>query len=491
MLGMFGGAMGQYSVPEEIRKLKPKGTMVKKISGHYYVYEFSNYVDESGKRHTKMGKMIGKIKEGIGFIPKGTGIRESEISTVDYGEYAITMQNTKHVLHRLMDCFNAEDATTIYIVSLIHFLHGFTYLRDIKAYYEMSYLSVQYPSLNLSYEALGKLYDSLGRRQNSVLNFEKNLLEESSHQIAIDGHVIGSDSTENDLSEKGYKFNKLGEPQMNLLMAYDVNTCIPLMSKIYEGASSDKISIRDFLNQVELKDMLFILDRGFYSAENIKLLSNNGNQYIIPLGKNIAACKKAVSSLDMQDRFMYQKGKKASVVEYKDEKINGVRILTYRDLNISAAEQENYLRHMAKGDPAFTKEGLEQTRLLMGVSVLQTSMMDKTPYDIYVLYKKRWTIETYFNYFKNQAGYSCLHSEDYYKTQGLAFIMLVSSLIHQEMHQLSKSTGLSLQDCLLTARMVKANKRNGCWVLANCLKRQLDLFDVFNVHQVELSEEHT
>ena len=28
----------------------------------------------------------------------------------------------------------------------------------------------------------------------------------------------------NDLAEKGYKFKKLGEAQMNLLMAYDVNT---------------------------------------------------------------------------------------------------------------------------------------------------------------------------------------------------------------------------------------------------------------------------
>ena len=33
--------MGKYSVPESIRQMKPKGTMVKCISGHYYVYEYS------------------------------------------------------------------------------------------------------------------------------------------------------------------------------------------------------------------------------------------------------------------------------------------------------------------------------------------------------------------------------------------------------------------------------------------------------------------
>lgn len=32
--------MSEYSVPESIRKFKPKGTMVKRISNNYYVYEW-------------------------------------------------------------------------------------------------------------------------------------------------------------------------------------------------------------------------------------------------------------------------------------------------------------------------------------------------------------------------------------------------------------------------------------------------------------------
>ena len=105
---------------------------------------------------------------------------------------------------------------------------------------------------------------------------EEKLLKASSRQVAIDGHVIGCCSTENDLASKGYKFNKLGEAQVNLLMAYDVNTHIPLLSRIYEGGMADKISVKDLVQQIELKDMLFIVDRGFYSAENIELFSGNG-----------------------------------------------------------------------------------------------------------------------------------------------------------------------------------------------------------------------
>lgn len=224
--------MSEYSVPESIRKFKPKGTMVKRISNnYYYVYEYTMYRDDEGKRHTKMGKAIGSIKEGIGFIPNTGFSCDEEISTLDFGEYAVTMANSHNVLSLLKECFNPEDAVAIYAVALIHFIQGFTYMRDIHNYYDMSILSVKYPKLKLGYDSLSKLYDSLGRRQGNVFKFEEKLVSSCSRQIAIDGHVIACDSAENDLAEKRYKFRKLGEAQINLLMAYDVNTGIPLISK--------------------------------------------------------------------------------------------------------------------------------------------------------------------------------------------------------------------------------------------------------------------
>ena len=481
ILRYTGGHMGKYSVPESIRKMKPAGTMVKRIANNYYVYEYTMVRDEDGKRKTKMGKAIGSIKEGIGFVPNSGFACDSEISTLDFGEYAITIANTAEVLNMLKVCFNPEDAVTIYLIAMIHFIQGFTYLKDMNSYYEMSILSQKYPGMKLGYDALSKLYDALGRRQKSVLQFEENLVSSCSGQIAVDGHVIPCSSTENDLAEKGYKFRLLGEEQMNLLMAYDINTGIPLLSKIYEGASVDRISIKDFTQQVNFSNTLFIVDRGFYSEENLNMFQSNGNAYIIPLGKNLKTCKSAVHSLEMHSRFMYQKGKKAAVVEYKDEIIDGYRVITYRDLNESTAEQENYLRHMALGDKAYTKEGFEKVKYYMGVTVLQTSVEDKTAQEIYGLYKRRWSIETFYNYFKNKAGYTSIHAEDYYKTQGLAFIMLVSALIHRAMENaVFKLDGKSVRDCLLDAKMVKTIKRRGAWIVCNCTPKKCALFQALN-----------
>ena len=51
---------------------------------------------------------------------------------------------------------------------MIRFVQGFTYLKDIHKYYEMSYLSLLYPSLRLGYDALSSLYDGLRRRQAAL-----------------------------------------------------------------------------------------------------------------------------------------------------------------------------------------------------------------------------------------------------------------------------------------------------------------------------------
>jgi hypothetical protein len=68
--------------------------------------------------------------------------------------------------------------------------------------------------------------------------------------------------------------------------------------------------------------------------------------------------------------------------------------------------------------------------------------------------------------------------QDYCKAQGLAFVMLVTALVYKRVSEASgKVRGKSVDDCLLEARMVKANKVGGEWVPSNLLERQRELFD--------------
>lgn len=66
--------------------------------------------------------------------------------------------------------------------------------------------------------------------------------------------------------------------------------------------------------------------------------------------------------------------------------------------------------------------------------------------------------------------------------QGPAFVMLVSGLIHREVADAVKESGLgmSVSDVLLDARAVKSNLRVGVWTVANCKKKRHKAFEALH-----------
>ena len=225
---------GKYAVPEEIRAMKPRGTMVKKIPGGYYVYEYKSVRDEDGRRRTRMGPCVGKIDPERGFVPNSASLRSQEWRTLEFGQWAVADDLSRGTHALLREFFNAEDADRVYVVALCHFVEGLTYMKDVRGLYEMSVLSLRYPGLRLGPDAMRTLYDDLGRRDGPVMGLQRALSGRCSGTVAIDGHVVGSGSRLNDLASKGYKFLRLGEPQANLLMALDAGTGRPICSR-YSG----------------------------------------------------------------------------------------------------------------------------------------------------------------------------------------------------------------------------------------------------------------
>lgn len=478
--------MNKYQVPAEIRELKPKGTIVKKINGNkYYVYEHFNRKDKNGKWKTVTGKMIGTITLENGFIPNKNGNIGEEITTLEYGQYAIVYECSKKVLEDLKMYFSVKEAQQIYFMAIIHFVNKFTYLKDIKLHFEQCYLSINHKDIKMSYYVLSKLLDSLGRKQRRVIDFQQYLIDNSSKKIAIDGHVISCSSHENDLAEYGNKYSMLKEMQINVLVAYDVNNLKPLLSKVYEGSMSDKTSIKDLLTINDFKSVLLIVDKGFYSKENIELFSQNDNQYIIPLGQNLKEYKEAIQDMTLNGIFIYERNKKISTIEYKEIKKQDKTIYVYKDLNQNAIDRSNYVKNMDSNPKKYTKEKYDVVKDFFGVIVIQTNC-PRTAQEVFILYKKRWKIETYYNYFKNNANFNALYLSDYYMTQGLSFVMLVVGLIHKEVSDKIKKANLnkSVDDILLECKFLKINKYHDNWKITNAKKELQNVFEALNINIV-------
>ena len=276
--------MAGTRIPEEIKQYRPGPcTEIKLINGHYYVYMYQSLRLPSGKWGKKTGKSIGTIVPDTGFIPnrnyhlyKG-GESQDEITILEYGQYVLIEEVAKDILTALKKHFPADRASQIFAYACILYANGFVHLDQVQGYYEQSWLAQEYKTLpfKMGKPALDNLLDDLGRRTTRVINYENNAILDSSSAIAIDGHAIRCCSDENGLGEAGYKFRCLKEDQVNLLMGYDVNTGSPLFVRMYRSSCNDKSTIENIADLLEFSGIEFVLDRGFYSAKNLKLLSEN------------------------------------------------------------------------------------------------------------------------------------------------------------------------------------------------------------------------
>ena len=132
-----------------------------------------------------------------------------------------------------------------------------------------------------------------------------------------------------------------------------------------------------------------------------------------------------------------------SVVEYQissDE--NGTRTIYYRNLHEAEGEKANYLECIEKSVPGYTEAMLETVEKTFGVIILETTH-DGTPEEIYKYYKDRWQIEIYYDYLKHQMDFNALGVQDWAKLQGLAFMMLLATLINGSIQEKLKQSPLS------------------------------------------------
>lgn len=129
-------------------------------------------------------------------------------------------------------------------------------------------------------------------------------------ELAFDGHCICSASDDNALAEQGNKANTFKDDQINVLMAYDIDTSRHVLSRVYFGGTLDRISVKDLIERKRLHSILFIVDKCFYSKENITVFSKDDNHYIITLWDNHKASKEVTGTNEMEGLFVFERSRK-------------------------------------------------------------------------------------------------------------------------------------------------------------------------------------
>ena len=484
---------GKYSVPPEIRALKPPGIRctVKTIHNGYYVYALKRVPNPKhpGWFKYESGKEIGKI-EGGKFIPneeEHQPLGKLDITIRDYGQYAIALACSLDILDRLETVFTHTESIQIYTLGVIYFVEGFIPASYVKDIFDQSVLSLKWPTLAISENSVHTLLKQLGLHNLQTEKFQQSLVDESSGLTALDGHVILSCSNENDMADYGNKYCKYGNKQLNVMMAYDVENNAPLTCHAFDGAVPDKVAVQKWFETYHFKPgSTFIADMGFYSEDNLGLFRSNNSYFEIPVPDNTTIAKMMKLSITFIGSFQYVKTDengnmtsdtvlyrestvaeleamaqkledekaeqdyKKRLAEYEQNPDNDKkrkprmrkakqiahsaypndRVIMFRNETMHNKMAAEFLAQIGQDDN-HTEEKYRELEPTFGIIILRLNSKD-TPEQAYCIYKKRWRIETNYNHVRNDVDFNNLQLEDYYTTQGMSFLILIEDLIYRK-----------------------------------------------------------
>ena len=332
------------------------------------------------------------------------------------------------------------------------------------------------------------MLEKLGRRDVEAKAFQK-LLTAKTTEVAIDGHVIPRYSALDGMTEFGYKYKKLGCEQVNLLTAFDTVNCRPVAMKMFNGSMNDKASVKELIDDVLIEKCLYLMDRGFHCPEMKEKIAQVQGTYIMPVCSHMNSYKEAMKrGPGRLKTFLYKHRDgihmERDKVEYRvSSESSGTRVIYYRNLQQALEESSSYSARIEEKVPGYSEEGLEKAEPSFGVIVLETTHPG-TPEEIYSLYKRRWCIETYFDYLKHQMDFNALGVQDWAKLQGLAFMMMLATIIRGDCQLRLKGSDLKeiyMPEVLLRSSAVKLVKHSDKWFIENKTKKARELFEALNV----------
>ena len=473
-------------IPDTIKRHKLPGTEIRHKNGHYYVYRVEGYYDKEAKKpKSRSLGCIGQIYDDIGFVPNSKCSKAAELVTKEYGATRLVIATSEELLGVLKDCFPSE-FMRVYVLAVLKLL-GNLAAKDIDVAYGRSAISEMFPELHLSRNTVSDFLCKLSLQRKEMLKFMRKYTDCEGGSIIFDGSSFISGSRCNPFCEKGYSPGKIGKTQIRLIYAYNRTSCLPVYFRVVPGSESDKAAFEAALEEIDGKEHIIILDKGFFSEKNIRSIFQFKADFIIPLQKNTVEVepelkKFSAYELAIPNVFSYHK-RVIYFTELVSKKYNGCRVCVYYDCERRQQLMENYFRKIQDEDgnvPEAAQASIPCDTESFGVTMLLTSTKDVSPRQVYLDYKARWGIEEMFDTHKNTLGFNMKYETKYETQEGWAFIEFLALLMYHKINGLLISKDIiktyNVKDILFRAATITQSKISGAWKICNMSKPLADIF---------------
>ena len=156
--------------------------------------------------------------------------------------------------------------------------------------------------------------------KDSIVGFLNDWNAKRDHKqkiyISYDSSNKNSQAGDIDLVEFGKPKDNKGKPIFNVSLVFDKSNQIPLLYEEYPGSANDVSQFSymvDKVKEYDYKNIGFILDRGYFSEDNIQYIEENGYAFIIM----VKGRKKLVASLVEENRNTFETVRSCAIRSYR------------------------------------------------------------------------------------------------------------------------------------------------------------------------------
>jgi transposase len=510
-----------------------------KIRGDIYLYEAESYWDKEKKQARQRRKYIG---------PKNakkkskTKQRKSWLISKSFG--------TVFLLNFLSNKLGVSEILKTHFPQCHSEILGLAYFEIIEgsAFYLFPYwIDGQFlpNTKKLHSPDISGLCETIGRSQLQRYEFVQNWIEHIRpiNGIYYDITSISSYSTNIDFIEWGYNRDKEHLPQLNMGVVFCQNNTLPILYNIYPGSIVDVTTLKNCIKHFDilgLKEILLVLDRGFFSKSNILELNNEkrNTKFILPLPfrlkkvkellrkskKNIANTMNSFKYKEevlfyLRDRMEFDQksfdahvffNEKAEVDQrhnflsclldienkFKAKKFETLKkYMTFKksEIPLKYAEYFKWNKQTLKieKNPRKIREHISS----IGNFILLTNNpeMDKT--DVLDHYRRRDRVEKIFNIVKNEIDGRRLRAHGNFNNEGRLFIKFIALIIHTEiskiMHKKKLFEKYSIKEMLAELTKLKITTiEDHDPIIGELTKKQKMIFKAFGITEDQIAS-HT
>lgn len=417
---------------EEQRRQGTKCLEIKVSGKNHYVYYSTTHWDKNLKKPVKTSDYLGKLDPEKGFIKSGgrNGSRSIEARCVkEYGNAILLQESMKDLKPLLQEAF-PDSWEEIYALATVR-VSNCVPLKRVESSWDKLY-NAESIMPNLSPKNISKLLRDVGTDRAGQDFIFKQLLGQS-QQLVYDLSTMFSRSMSISQAEKGYNKDKIQVPQINLALLCNADSGLPTMIRSLPGSVRDIKTLYASISEIDIRNKILILDRGFFSEDVMQFLSGREISYIIPARRNSNYYK---IRIHLNGHLYYRE----RLIRCGRRKEGNKFLYMFEDQHLMAEENNTLYRKL--DDEKITNQELKDKMKRSG-RILLLSNLDLPEKDVFELYKKRERVEKLFDAYKSALSADRLYLQDNEAIFGHVFVSFLSLYAYIKLESALKKAELN------------------------------------------------